>query len=309
VTVFDHIAATLAAGVNHVEALDARFLLPALVLQLGSLVLRSLVWRNVLAAAYSDRHVPVVSVAASYVAGSALNAFTPARGGDVAKLVLVRTRIPGSTIATIVASFSVVILLDGVISGGLMSSLWAFGILPTLPRLPSVDLRWLAVAGVGAAVLLAAFRVRPRLVRGIFAHLVQGVAIVRMPRRYLTTVVPLQLAAWSCRLGVVFLVLAAFHIHVGIETVALLVVLNGLATAVPIPGGGGTQQVLAAYALQHVATVAQAVSFSISLQLGITIVNTLGGMIAMLLLVRSHHPLGAMRSGFALVRARRDGLS
>jgi uncharacterized membrane protein YbhN (UPF0104 family) len=130
---------------------------------------------------------------------------------------------------------------------------------------------------------------------------------VRAPRRYLTTVVPLQLAAWFCRLGVVFLVLAAFHIHVGIETAALLVVLNGLATAIPIPGGGGTQQVLAAYVLQGVATVAEAVSFSVSLQLGVTIVNTVGGMVAMLLLFRSQHPLAAMRSGFALVRARRGG--
>jgi uncharacterized membrane protein YbhN (UPF0104 family) len=305
VTVFDHIAATLAAGMDHVEALDARFLLPALVLQLGSLVLRSLVWRNVLAAAYADRHVPVVSVAASYAAGSALNAFTPARGGDVAKLVLVRTCIAGSTLATIAASFSVVLLLDGVISGGLISGLWALGVLPALPAFPSVDPRWLVLAGLVPVAVAVAFTVRPGLVRAAFAHVVQGLAIVRVPRRYLTTVVPLQLSAWFCRLGVVFLVLAAFHIHVGIETAALLVVLNGLATAIPIPGGGGTQQVLAAYVLQGVASVAQAVSFSLSLQLGVTIVNTVGGMIAMLLLARSYHPLGAVRSGLALVRARR----
>lgn len=306
-TVFDHIAATLGAGVDHVGALDGRFLLPALALQLGSLVLRSLVWRNVLAAAYADRHVPVVSVAASYAAGSALNAFTPARGGDFAKLVLVRTCIAGSTLATIVASFSVLLLLDGVISGGLISGLWALGVLPALPALPSVDPRWLLLAALVPLGLVVVFKVRPRLARAALAHVVQGLAIVRAPRRYLTTVVPLQLAAWFCRLGVVFLVLAAFHIHVGIETAALLVVLNGLATAIPIPGGGGTQQVLAAYVLHSVATVAQAVSFSLSLQLGVTIVNTAGGMVAMLLLVRARHPLAAMRSTFELVRARRGG--
>jgi uncharacterized membrane protein YbhN (UPF0104 family) len=307
VTVFDHIAATLAAGMDQVGALDARFLLPALALQLGSLVLRSLVWRNVLAAAYADRHVPVVSVAASYAAGSALNAFTPARGGDVAKLILVRTCIAGSTLATIAASFSVLLLLDGVISGGLISGLWALGVLPALPALPSVNAWWLVLAGLVPLGVVVAFKLRPRLVRAGIAHVVQGLAIVRAPRRYLTTVVPLQLAAWFCRLGVVFLVLAAFHIHVGIETAALLVVLNGLATAIPIPGGGGTQQVLAAYVLQGIATVAEAVSFSVSLQLGVTIVNTVGGMVAMLLLFRSQHPLTAMRSGFALVRARRGG--
>lgn len=303
-TVLDHIAATLAAGVDRVEALDARFLVPALVLQLGSLALRSLVWRNVLAAAYADRHVPVVSVAASYAAGSALNAFTPARGGDVVKLLLVRTCIAGSTLATIVASFSVLLLLDGVISGTLITGFWALGVLPALPALPSVDAWWLLLAGLVPLGLVLACKVRPKLVRSALAHVVQGLAIVRKPRRYLTTVVPLQLAAWCCRLGVVFLVLAAFNIHVGIETAAVLVVLNGLATAIPVPGGGGTQQVLAAYVLQSVTTVAEAVSFSLSLQLGVTIVNTLGGMFAMLLLVRSHNPLDAVRSGFALARRR-----
>ncbi|HET7856535.1 MAG TPA: lysylphosphatidylglycerol synthase domain-containing protein [Gaiellaceae bacterium] len=304
-TVFDHIATTLAAGMAHVEDLDARFLLPAVALQLGSLVLRSLVWRNVLAAAYADRRVPVVSVAASYAAGSALNSFTPARGGDVARILLVRTCIAGSTLATIVASFSVLLVLDGLISGALISGLWALGVLPALPALPSVDPRWLVLAGLVPVVLVVALKVRPAVLRSVLDHVVQGLAILRAPRRYLTTVVPLQLGAWLCRLGVVFLVLAAFHIHVGVETAALLVVLNGLANAIPVPGGGGTQQVLAAYVLHGVATVAQAVSFSVGLQLGITIVNTLGGMVAMLVLVRSRHPLAAFRSGLALARSRR----
>jgi hypothetical protein len=56
--------------------------------------------------------------------------------------------------------------------------------------------------------------------------------------------------------------------------------------------------------LQGVTTVAEAVSFSLSLQLGVTIVNTVGGMFAMLLLFRSHKPLDAVRSGFALARRR-----
>jgi uncharacterized membrane protein YbhN (UPF0104 family) len=82
-------------------------------------------------------------------------------------------------------------------------------------------------------------------------------------------------------------------------------VLNGLATAVPIPGGGGTQQVLAAYVLHGVASVAQAISFSVGLQLAVTIVNTAGGLVAMALLVRARHPLAAVRSSVALARSRR----
>ena len=47
-------------------------------------------------AAYPDRRVPYPSVAGAYAAGVALNAFMPARGGDVAKLVLLRLKMPGA---------------------------------------------------------------------------------------------------------------------------------------------------------------------------------------------------------------------
>jgi uncharacterized membrane protein YbhN (UPF0104 family) len=304
VTIFDHIAAMLATGVDELGTLDSRFLLPALALQFGNLLFRSLVWRNVLAAAYPQRRVPVVSVAASYAAGAALNAFTPARGGDVAKILLVRTRIAGSTLATIASSLSVVVVLDAVIAAALVGALWAFGILPALPAAPSIDTRLLAVAAAAALGLALAFKVRRGFTRSLLGHLAQGLMILRSPRRYLATVVPFQLAAWACRIGVVFLVLAAFHIHVGVATAALLVVLNGFSTAAPVPGGAGSQQVLAAYALHGVAPVAQAVSFSVSMQLGVTIVNTLVGMAAMMLLVGTHRPTAAVRSGLELVRSR-----
>jgi hypothetical protein len=70
------LAALEAAG-EALGHLDGRFLVPALVLQLGGLGLRAVVWRNVLAAAYPDRRVPLVSVAGAYAAGVGLNGFLP----------------------------------------------------------------------------------------------------------------------------------------------------------------------------------------------------------------------------------------
>lgn len=258
-----------------------------------------------LAAAYPDRRVPVASIAGAYAAGVALNAFTPARGGDLVKLILVRMRIAGSSLATIASSLSVVLLLDGVVAAFLVSSLWALGVLPALPALPSVG-KWVFVAaGVAALAALVALRTRPAFVRSFLARLAQGLSILRRPGRYLTTVVPFQLAAWGCRVGVVLLVLRAFHIHAGVWTAALVVVLNGLSTAVPVPGGVGTQQVLAAYALHGIAPVAEAVSFSLTMQLGVTVVNTVVGMTAMMLLLGTYRPHAALRSGIELVRAHR----
>jgi NhaP-type Na+/H+ or K+/H+ antiporter len=72
-------------------------------------------------------------------------------------------------------------------------------------------------------------------------------------------------------------------------------VFNGLSTAVPVPGGVGTQQVLTAYALRGVVPLAGAVSFSVGLQVGITVVNTLVGLTALMLMVRTMSPLAAVR--------------
>ena len=278
--------------------LDARYLLVALVVQLAGLAFRALAWRGVLAAAYPDRRIPVVSVGAAYAAGVGLNAFLPARGGEAAKVLLVRARIPGSSVPTIAASLTVILLLDAMLGGALVVSLWSLGVLPALPSPPGVGAApiVLGAAAVGLAAVAVLFRVRPGLLRRLTAHLAQGVAVLRTPGRYLLTVVPFQLGSWACRIGVVFLVLGAFGIHAGLATAALVVVLNGASTAVPVPGGAGTQQVLATYALHGVVSTAAAVSFSLGMQVGVTVVNTTVGMLALMLLSRTLRPAAALRA-------------
>jgi hypothetical protein len=264
------------------------------------------VWRNVLAASYPDRRVPYAPIASAYLAGMALNAFTPARGGDVAKLLLVRLQLPWSSVATLASSFSVLLLLDAVVAGGIVAALAFAGALPALPGVPGAA----AAAAVGGAFLLAgvagvlAVRMRPAEARRVLAHLRLGIAILAAPRRYVTTVLPFQLAAWAARIGVVALVLAAFRVDASLGTAALLVVLNGLSTAVAVPGGAGSQQLLAAYALQRAAPVAGAVTFSVGLQLGVTVVNTAAGMLALMLIFRVRSPLAAVRASRVLGRAR-----
>jgi uncharacterized membrane protein YbhN (UPF0104 family) len=283
----------LEAAAEQVANLDGRFLLPALILQLACLGLRALVWRNVLVAAYPDRRVPLTSVTGSFLAGVALNAFLPAKGGELAKLALIRSRIHGSTVSTLAATLGVVMLLDGVLGAVLFAVLAVTGVAPVaIPSLGATPI----IAAVGLIALAAvALKLRPRRARTLVAHLAQGAAILRTPHRYLHSVLPLQLAAWSCRVGVAFLVLSAFGIKAGLATAALVVVFNGLSTAVPVPGGVGTQQVLTAYALRGAVPLAGAVSFSVGMQVGITVVNTLVGLTALMLMVRTMSPLAAVR--------------
>ena len=84
--------------VDFFAAADPRLALLALTLHLANIAFRSLAWTNVLRAAYPDRRVPLLGIAGAYAAGMALNSFVPARGGDVAKIALVRTRIRGSSV-------------------------------------------------------------------------------------------------------------------------------------------------------------------------------------------------------------------
>jgi hypothetical protein len=242
--------------------------------------------------------VPLVSVGCAYAAGVAANAFLPARGGEGVKVALARTQIPGSSVPAIAASLSVVLLLDAVLGAGLVVVLWSTGVLPALPSPPvgSAMTGALVVVALLAVVVAATFGRIGCAVRRFLANAARGLAVLRSWKLYLSTVLPAQLAAWACRIGVVYFVLAAFRIDAGLETAALVVVLNGAATAVPVPGGAGSQQVLATYALQGVISAAGAVSFSLSMQVGVTAVNTAIGLAAVMLLFRTFRPVAALRT-------------
>jgi uncharacterized membrane protein YbhN (UPF0104 family) len=292
----------MAAAAERVQELDWRFLAAAFVLQFATLACRAFAFRNVLAAAHPGRRLPFFSLGCAYAAGMALNAYLPARGGEGAKVALARAQIPGSCVATIAASLSVLLIFDAVLGAALVLTLWATGVLPALPSLPGVGLLPAAAAFAALVLLVLGLAVRRAgaAFRGFLSSAARGFVILRCPSLYARTVLPFQVGAWVCRIGVVWLVLAAFRIEAGFTTALLVLVLTGLSTAVPVPGGAGSQQILATYALQGVISSAAAVSFSVSMQVGVTAVNTAVGVAATMLLFRTMRPLAAAR----LARAR-----
>jgi uncharacterized membrane protein YbhN (UPF0104 family) len=291
----------MAAAAERVQELDWRFLAIALTLQLATLACRAVAWRNVLAAAYPRQRIPLFSLGCAYAAGMALNAYLPARGGEGAKIALARAQIPGSCVASIAASLTVLLLVDAVLGASLIVVLWATGVLPTLPSVPTFGAVPVIAVITAVALLVVGLTARrsAAAVRRFLACAIQGLAILRAPWLYVRAVLPFQLGAWACRIGVVYCVLEAFRIDAGLATALLVVVLNGLSTAVPVPGGAGSQQILATYALQGVISTAAAVSFSVSMQVGVTVVNTAVGLAALMLLFRTLHPLTAARAARA----------
>ncbi len=295
---------SLETAAGRFVALDLRFVAIALAFQLANLALRSFALRNVLQAAYPEKRISPLTVGSAYAAGVALNAFAPARGGEALKIALLRLRIPGSSVPTLVSAGVLLTLLDALIGSSLIVTAWAIGALPALPspQLPSLGLLTGHLFAVGGIVLalaaMAAAVARPlaRRARGIWARVEQGGAILRTPTKYLRNVVTLQLAGWTCRIGVAFSLLAAFGLTTTVPIAVLVVVAGGLSTLVPTPGGAGTQQVLLVYALQQTATTAAALSFSVGMQVGVTTVNTLIGLTAMMLMFKTLRPVAAVRA-------------
>ena len=285
-------------------AVDPRLVLAALALHVANHALRSIAWRNVLGAAYPAERVPLLGVTAAYAIGVALNAVIPGRGGDATKIALVRLRIPGSSVGAIASTMSVVVLFDLVAATVLVLVICLTGTLPFVPQLPQMP-AWPAVAAVpiaAAAILVAARRLKPLLGR-LRAQVAQGAAILGSPARYGRGVVLFQAAAWACRIGVVFFLLAAFGLHATVPRAALVMVLCGVSTLVPVtPGGAGTQQVMLAVALSQVASAGAVLSFSIAMQAGVTAVNALLGLLAGMVAFRTVRPIRAIRSGVALAR-------
>jgi uncharacterized membrane protein YbhN (UPF0104 family) len=287
--------AELDAVSDRLAALDGRWLAVALLFHLGNLACRAFAWRAILAAAYPAARIRLLDVGAAYAAGVALNAYVPARGGEALKVALVRLRVPGTTVAGIGASSGVVLLFDALVAAALVTTAWSLGLVPALPH-PSPAAA--AAAGGALVVLVAVAAAAPRL----RAHVRQGAAILATPGRYLRRVVPFQAGAWACRLGVAYATLAAFGLPATVPLAGLVVVASGLSTLVPAtPGGAGTQQLLVVVALQQVASAASALSFSIGMQVGITVVNTLLGLAALSLVFGTLRP-AAIRAGIATAR-------
>lgn len=272
----------------------------ALLFHTANLMLRTRAWYAILRAAYPEqRSYRWRSCAGAYLSGVGLNSLIPARGGDVLKLYLVRLRLPESRVATVVATLLVETLLDTLIGPCLFA--WAYfeGVVPRIPELPrlpafefSAAVSHPRVAGivVGVLVLLGLLLLRHalRVARDFRERVRQGFTILRTPRRYVLTVALPQAIGWVCRVGTMFYLLRAFSIHADIRNALLVLVVGSASTLLPLtPGGVGTQQALIVVVLSGQAPDSTLLSFSIGMQVVITVANALLGFLALTLMLRS----------------------
>jgi len=283
----------------HLAGVDFRALGVACTFQALRLVVRTRAWRNILQAAYPERRVRWSGVLGAYLGGVGLNAITPARGGDVLKLFLVKHRIAGSTYPTLAASLLVETLFDAVV--GLALLVWAvhLGFLPSLgalPRLPNFDWRWLlhhpqaaAITALLLGILLGALLVwATARVRAFWRRVAQGFAIVRDPRAYALRVVTWQALSWVLRFACIYWMLRAFHLEATVHAALLVQIAQSLSTLLPIaPGGAGTEQGLLLYFFRGKTGRTALLSFSVGMHIAIVVLNVTLGLIAVAALTRS----------------------
>jgi len=285
----------------------------------ANLTIRSRAFFNSLRAAYPAATFQWRRIWGAYFAAVGFNNVVPARGGDVIKLFLTRSSIPGSRYPTVAAAFFVESVFD--VAVGVFVLIFAFsqGVFPKPPdfsKLSSFDISFffahfrftlflitaLAVAGLIAFALLST------RAKAFWTRVRQGVTILSDRRRYLREVAALQLVAWLCRFAAFWFLLDAFRVGGSLQNVLLVFGVNQVAGAVPFtPGGAGVQQALLVKVFEHKASTAVVAAYSVGQQVAIASFTALTGLGAVIFIFRFRSFKEVIAAGRASREAEKAG--
>ncbi len=291
---------------RHLSEVDWTTFALALACLLGMQLARAWAWRNVLRAAYPDKRIPFLPLAAAYLAGAGINAVVPAHAGDVTKVFLVKRQIPDSSYPAVTSSFLVQTVFDT--SVGILVLLYAItqGLLPPLPRIPHLPAfeisfwadhpkAFLIVTGIVLLAIAVGIYLLAHRVRRFWARVRQGLVILTEPSRYLREVAAWQGIGWLFRFAAFWLFLEAFGIPGSVGNVMLVMSVQAIANIVPFtPGGAGAQQALLVATLNGPSRTA-VLSFSVGTQIAMAAWSVVLGFAAILLVFRTTDWRGLIR--------------
>jgi uncharacterized membrane protein YbhN (UPF0104 family) len=245
------------------------------------LTLRARASFNILSAAYPGERIQFRYVWGAYIAGYGFNAVVPARGGDVIRLFLTKSRIPNSSYPAVASSFTVELIFDLCMAVPILAFAFSQGAFPKPPDfsdLPAFDLAFFAshprftlflLTVLGIATLVA-FALLSARVRAFWGRVRQGVTILFDRRRYFREVFAVQFVGWLFRFTAFFFLLEAFNVGGSVRNVLLVLGVNAVAALVPFtPGGAGVQQALLVKVFSGTATGATVAAYSVGQQIAI----------------------------------------
>jgi uncharacterized membrane protein YbhN (UPF0104 family) len=279
-----------------------------------NLTLRSRAFFHSLRAAYPAVSFQWRRIWGAYVAAVGFNNVVPARGGDIIKLFLTRSSIPGSSYPTVASAFFVEAIFD--VCVGVFVLIFAFsqGVFPKPPdfsKLGSFDISYLAehfrftlfLITLLAIIGLVAFALLSVRAKAFWARIRQGLTILTDRRRYLREVVSWQAGAWLCRFIAFWFLLDAFRVGGSVENVLLVFGCGQVAGAVPFtPGGAGVQQALLVKVFAASAPTTVVAAYSVGQQIAIAVFTALVGLGAVFFIFRFR----SFKEVIAAGRASRD---
>lgn len=272
-------------------------------------------WLTILRASYpADRTLQPWHVVRAYFAGSGLNAVIPARGGDIVKLALVHRHLPGSSYATLVATFVPETLFETFF--GVLLVVWALarGFLPiptSSGEIPSVDVSLLIVhpvtsVAVAAALTLAVvllLRLLGPRARALGSRMRRGVAILGSPRLFVTGVVSWQALARLIRLAAIAAFMLAFELPVTLSTVVLVMAAQGGGRIIPLaPASTGLRLAMLSYGFVEVTGQAVDIADITAFTFGVGALTALVGIVISIAILITE--FGFVRPSRMLTRAR-----
>ncbi len=245
------------------------------------LTIRSRAAFNVLRAAYPDSPIRWREIWAAYWAGYGFNNVIPARGGDVIRLFLTKTAVPGSSYPAVAACFFVEAVYDATIAIVVLGYAFTQGVFPKPPdfsKLNAFDLSYFAshpqfalftitVLGIAVIALTAILSAR---VKAFWARVRQGLTILFDRRRYIRQVWLVQFAGWLCRFAAFWFLLDAFNIGGSVRNVMLVLGVQAVSAVVPFtPGGAGVVQALLVKVFAAEASADTVAAYSVGQQVAI----------------------------------------
>src|ERR1700704_3440126 len=190
----------------------------ALLAFLAYLTLRARASFHILRAANPHPRFEFRRIWGAYFAGYGFNSVIPARSGDVIRLFLTKSTIPGASYPAVAAAFAVGLIFDLTMAIPVLACGLAF-----FAAHPRVPLFLLTVLGIA---VLAGFALLSARVRAFWARVRQGLTILFDRKRYFREVWLVQFAGWLCRFAAFWCLLEAFHVGGSVSNVLLVLGVN-----------------------------------------------------------------------------------
>jgi uncharacterized protein (TIRG00374 family) len=246
----------------------------AIGLNLLSVLSRAYAWETVIKQSIEPPRPGFRLVFSAFSVGLFANAVLPGRVGELARVAVLRRRIPGrrGATATLVGSVFAHRMFD--LFPAVTLVIWVL----LTAKIPGWALTSIAIVLAGGitlfitALLLARRANRDALeglgpLRTLLVRARLGLAVMRSPTAA-ATAAAFQFGGWVCQLFAVWAAMRAFHIYESIQAAGLVLVLINVATIITLwPGNFGFVQIAIALPLVNYGVqYAKGVAFGVGLQ-------------------------------------------